>query len=279
MRAIDTKTGQQVLFPGAHNDWVLGTVFSKDASHLVSVSRDRSMKLIEVATQRFVDNITSITPGALKGGILSVDRDPKKDELLVGGADGTPKIYRMFRPGDKQRQIGDDFNLIRPFESVPGRIYAVEYSRDGNRILAGSSSDGTGQVRVYDVGSGSLVSKSAEELGPIYAARFSVDGKQIAAAGFAGKVILLDAATGKTMKQFVPVPLPGAPAPVATIEPPVATPAPATPVPTAVPAAKAPAPAATSTAKPADPKAADPKATAPTSPAPAPTAKSPEVKK
>ena len=30
------------------------------------------MKLTEVATQRFIDNITSITPGALKGGLAAV---------------------------------------------------------------------------------------------------------------------------------------------------------------------------------------------------------------
>ena len=54
---------------GSHNDWVLDTVFSVDGSHLVSVGRDMTAKLTEVATQRFVDNITSITPGALKGGI------------------------------------------------------------------------------------------------------------------------------------------------------------------------------------------------------------------
>src|SRR5207244_4406094 len=63
LRAIDAKSGQQVLFQGAHSDWVLATVFSADATHLVSISRDRSMKLTEVATQRFMDNITSITPG------------------------------------------------------------------------------------------------------------------------------------------------------------------------------------------------------------------------
>lgn len=206
VRAIDAKTGKQVLFQGAHNDWVLGTVFSTDASHLVSVSRDRSMKLIEVATQRFVDNITSITPGALKGGLASVDRHPKKDELVVGGADGAPKIYRMFRPANKSRQIGDDFNLIRAFDALPGRIYAVQFSPDGERIVAGSSSDETGEIRVYNVGSGSLVCKFDGQPGPIYAARFSRDGKQVAAAGFSGKVILMDAATGKLIKEFVPVP-------------------------------------------------------------------------
>ena len=67
LRAIDAATGKQVLFQGAHSDWVLDTVFSNDGTYLISVSRDRSMKLIEVATQRFVDNITSITPGAAQG--------------------------------------------------------------------------------------------------------------------------------------------------------------------------------------------------------------------
>ncbi len=67
VRAIDAATGKQVLFQGAHSDWVLDTVFSKDSTYVISVSRDRSMKLIEVATQRFVDNITSITPGGAQG--------------------------------------------------------------------------------------------------------------------------------------------------------------------------------------------------------------------
>jgi WD40 repeat protein len=206
VRAIDAKTGKQVLFQGAHNDWVLGTVFSADSSHLVSVSRDRSMKLIEVATQRFVDNITSITPGALKGGLASVDRHPKKDELVVGGADGVPKIYRMYRPADKARVIGDDFNLIRAFDALPGRIYAVQFSPDGERIVAGSSSDETGEIRVYEAGSGKLVCKFDGQPGPIYAARFSRDGKRVAAAGFSGKVVLMDAQTGKLINEFAPVP-------------------------------------------------------------------------
>ena len=36
-----------------------------------------TVKLTEVATQRFIDNITSITPGALKGGIRPVARHPE----------------------------------------------------------------------------------------------------------------------------------------------------------------------------------------------------------
>ncbi|MBV9122917.1 MAG: WD40 repeat domain-containing protein, partial [Planctomycetes bacterium] len=211
LRAIEAQTGKQILFQGAHNDWVLGTAFSKDASHLVSVSRDQSMKLTEVATQRFIDNITSITPGALKGGLQSVARHPKKDELLVGGADGTPKIYQMYRT--KNRVIGDDFNLIRAFAPLPGRVFAVRYSPDGSRVAAGSSLEGKGEVRVYQEADGKLVSTFAGEAGPVYALAFRPDGKEVASAGFDGMVRLNDPQTGKLLKQFVPVPL--APARVA----------------------------------------------------------------
>jgi hypothetical protein len=62
LRAIDAGSGAEVLFQGAHEDWVLDTIWSTDASHLVSVSRDRSMKLVKVETSQFIDNITSITP-------------------------------------------------------------------------------------------------------------------------------------------------------------------------------------------------------------------------
>src|SRR5262249_44397667 len=69
VRAIEAATGKQILFQGGHNDWVLGTCFSREDEYLVSVSRDMSMKLTEVKTERLIDNITSITPGALKGGL------------------------------------------------------------------------------------------------------------------------------------------------------------------------------------------------------------------
>src|SRR5207248_3526446 len=111
VRAIDAKTAKQVLFQGGHGDWVFGTVFSREDEYIVSVSRDRSVKLTEVATQRLIDNITSITPGALKGGLMAVARRPLKDkkmakvppdtpgipakvydELLIGGSDGVPRL-------------------------------------------------------------------------------------------------------------------------------------------------------------------------------------------
>src|SRR5262245_46075760 len=50
LRAIEAATGKQVLYQGAHTDWVLGSVFSRDGDYLVSISRDMTIKLTEVAT-------------------------------------------------------------------------------------------------------------------------------------------------------------------------------------------------------------------------------------
>jgi WD40 repeat protein len=223
VRALDAASGKQVLFQGAHDDWVLGTVFSKDSTFLVSVGRDRSMKLTEVATQRFIDNVTSITPGALKGGLLAVARNPVKrdtkvkntaagtdqsekwyDDLLIGGDDGVPRLYKMHRT--TKRVIGDDANKIREYEKMAGLIYALAFSADGSLFAAGSSLDGKGELRVYQTGDGKVVSK-VTDLGPIYSVSFRPDGQVVASAGFEGVVRLSDAKTGKILKQFVPVPL------------------------------------------------------------------------
>src|SRR5436309_7214659 len=123
------------------------TVFTKHDSHLLSVGRDRTVKLTEVATQRFIDNVTSITPGALKGGVQTVARHPQRDEVVVGGADGVAKVYRLFRL--TARAIGDDANLIRKMPPMKGRVFGVAVSKDGGRIVAGSSDGNGGEVHVY----------------------------------------------------------------------------------------------------------------------------------
>lgn len=250
LRAINSVSGEQVLFQGSHNDWALDTVFSLKGDHVVSVGRDRTAKLTELATQRFVDNITSITPGALKGGILSVDRDPKQEAVLVGGSDGVPKIYRIFR--ESVRRIGDDGNLIRRFPAQPGRIFGVAFSSDGQRIAAVSSDAGKGEVRVYSTkyevkipdnikklsekvaGSRNaaenkvLEAYRVKDIAPLatatidhsglYSVTFSPDGKQLAIGAADGQIRLLDIATGKIQKQFDSAPQGGTPPQLTVVE-------------------------------------------------------------
>lgn len=147
VRAIKASNGEQVLFMGSHNDWVLETDWGKEGKFLVSVGRDMTTKLTEVETERFVDNLTSITPGALKGGINAIQRHPNQNHVLVGGSDGVPQIYRMKR--ETVRKIGDNANLIRKYPSMKGRIWDVAFRPDGKQFAAVSSLNGTGQINIY----------------------------------------------------------------------------------------------------------------------------------
>ena len=241
VRALDAKTGRQVLFMGSHADWALDTTWSFDGTNLISVGRDMAAKLTEVATQRFIDNITSITPGALKGGLASVARHPKRDEILMGGSDGTPKIYRIFR--ETARVIGDDANLIGSFEAMPGRIFSVDFDASGQRFAVGSSLDGLGRVDIYEYGfdlakapeplrkihAKDGMARSPDERNtldkarrdsvkrlssvasptPVYAVAVRPDGKLVATAGGDGTVRLLNPVTGAVEKSFEPAPLGG----------------------------------------------------------------------
>ncbi len=72
---------------------------------------------------------------------------PVNDEVLVGGSDGAPKIYRIFR--ETKRVIGDDANLIRQFPAMTGRIFSVSMNADGSRFVAVSTLDGSSSVRVF----------------------------------------------------------------------------------------------------------------------------------
>jgi len=246
VRAIDAKTGKQVLFQGGHNGWVFDTAFNPKGDHVVSVSRDMTAKLTELATQRFIDNITSITPNALKGGMAAVVMHPTRDEIVVGGSDGVPKLYRIFR--NTARKIGDDANLLLEFPPLEGRIFALDISKDARRIAAGSSLNGKGAIHIYEVDPEAQIPKEIAEIIKkpthernadmkaklqkhfnnsiktlatipvpecgIFAVSFNSDGSTLAASGPDGLVRLVDVSTGKISKSFLPVTI-SAPAKIA----------------------------------------------------------------
>lgn len=209
VRALDVASGELCFFNAASEDLALDTAFSKDGTHLVSAGRDRALKLFQVDTQQFLDNITSITPGALKGGLQAVDRQPGEDVLLIGGADGQPKTYKMHRT--QKRVIGDDFNLVKAYAPLKGRLFACEYAPDGSRFVVGASHRGAGEVRVYAVADEAPQWSLPLATG-IYAATFRGDGALVAAAGFDGAVHLIDAASGAERGRFAAAPLAAPPA-------------------------------------------------------------------
>lgn len=204
-RVMEVESGKVIMTLDAHSDLVFDTTFSLKLDHLISVSRDMAMKLTEIKNAQFIDNITSITPGALKGGLMAVQRHPKEEQVLVGGADGEPKLYKIFRT--QARQIGDDFNRIRGYAALPGRIISLQFNADGSKFVVGSSNATSGAARIYNTDDAKLLHELPGHTGGVFAVAFRPDGKQVATGGFDGKVRLFDVETGQLVTEFVPVEL------------------------------------------------------------------------
>lgn len=209
-RILNTSDLSEHVKFDAHSDYVLSATFSLKNDHMITVSRDMTAKLVVVENGQFVDNITSITPGALKGGLSVVQLRPGQDQILIGGSDGEPKLYKIFR--EKDRKIGDDFNRIRGYQPLEGRIFDLRSNGDGSKFVVGASTALGGAARIYDTESGNLLHELKVADGrplptPVYAVAFRPDGKHVAVAGFDGFVRLYDVESGGLVKEFSAAPL------------------------------------------------------------------------
>lgn len=200
-RVISAADGEELIKFDNHGDWVFGTVFSVDGTHVVTAGRDGALKLVRVEDGAFVDDINASNKGY--GGVNCIARHPSADQVLSAGDDRVPRLYRIFR--ETRRDVGNtDFNLIRAFEAQPGPVNAVAFSPDGSLVAVGSA---TGVVNVYRVNDGARVATLAGDNVGVFTLAFHPDGRQLAAAGFDGQVRLFDVESGDLIHEFTPVPL------------------------------------------------------------------------
>ena len=116
-----------------------------------------------------------------------------------------PKIYQMIR--NKKRVIGDDHNLIRKFGSLIGRVYDVKFNNDASKLVACSSLDGKGELKIFNVADAKELAKIEVPEGGLFACDFSPDGKTVVAGGFDGRLRIINVEKGEIAKVFVPVPI------------------------------------------------------------------------
>ena len=178
VRVISVEDEKELVKFDNHSDWVFGTVFSTDGTHFVSCSRDTSLKLVEVETGSFVDDVNSSNKGY--GEINAIARHPSADQVISVGEDRVPRLYRMFR--QTRRDVGNtDFNLIRAYEAQAGTIESVAFSVDGSKFAVGSSA---GEVRIYSVSDGKRLHTMTADTVSVFAVSFHPDGTQLATGGF-----------------------------------------------------------------------------------------------
>jgi len=181
-----------------HSDWVLATAFTVDGKRLLSGSRDRAMKLINVGNGQFIDDINKLLEN-----VLCMARHPTQDLVAYGGDLGVPRIYRI---SDNQGRTAanNDVNLVREFERQPGPVCSLAYSSDGSLIAVGNVN---GEVRIYKTSDGSRIATLKENRGAVFALRFHPTKNQLATGGYDGKVRLFEVPDGKLVSAFDPVPI------------------------------------------------------------------------
>lgn len=198
-RIVQVEDGKEALRVDQHSDWVFSTAFSVEGKHLITLGRDGSIKLIEAATGSFIDDI-----GKNYGELKVLARNPKSDQVLIGGDERVPRLYKIFRTQARDMNY-TDFNLLKAFEIQPGGpISALAFAPDGGTIAVGGSS---GEVRLYGAADGARKATLKGFQGGIFAIAFAPDGNRVALGGFDGMVRIYDAKSGNLVAGFVPVPL------------------------------------------------------------------------
>ncbi len=201
VRVVTVPDGKQIMQLDNHSDWVFATTFAMDAKkqlNVLSAGRDQAIKLTLVNGGSFIDDInTHFT------ALRCLVRNPKEEQVLCGGDDGIPRLYKIFRT-EVRTMNQEDHNLVMAYEKQPSGITSVAFSADGKHIAVGTD---VGSVHLYNTADGKLVSTLSGLTGAAYALAFSPNGETIATAGFDGTVRIYATMSGSLQKQFVPVPI------------------------------------------------------------------------
>ncbi len=199
VRAFDTATGKELYKISTHENWVLGTAFGIDSKRLVSVGRDRAAKLLDASAGQFLENVNQ-----MHGELAALARHPNADEIVIGGEDRIPYVYRMDRP--RNMKVGEDATLVRRLAAQDGAIFALDWSLDGKRVAVAGAGP---SVNIYDADTGLPLASCKGHSAGIYAVAFSPDSLHVATGGFDGQVRLYSTKDCTLENNFVPVTLDG----------------------------------------------------------------------
>ena len=120
--------------------------------------------------------------------------------MLVGGADGKAKLFRQATKAAPAG--GGNPNQIREFKEQIGRIFSVDFNPKGNLGFSGSSLDGEGEVRCFEIDSGKQLWTRSLKNSPVFAVRSAPNGQELAVGGYDGKIRFLSVASGEVKREI-----------------------------------------------------------------------------
>ncbi len=171
-------TGRRVGGPAKLSAPVTALAFSADGARLVSGSSDRTVSLWDSATMKRLFG-AALDTGAMRIAIPSPD-----GKHVAAAGDRTLVIWDVARP---------DTPLKLNLPAGSGTIVSAAYSPDGRRIAGGAG--GSGDIGIWDAGSGRLLTVLKGHSAPVEALAFSPDGSRIVSGSRDQTLRVWDAAT------------------------------------------------------------------------------------
>jgi WD40 repeat protein len=183
-----------------HIDWVFATEWSRDSTRLVSASRDKAIKLIDVSTGHLIDDIAEP-----REPLLCVARHPSEDLIAFGGDNGQIRLHKIAPRGGRLAE-GDnkEESAVREFERLSGAANAIAFSPDGTLLAATGAK---GETRIWTTADGKRIAQIPSPGGALFTLAFSRDGTHLVTAGADGQLRFYDAKSGALVKTLMAVPI------------------------------------------------------------------------
>jgi len=183
----DASTGERVGDPLlGHRGLVTSVAFSPDGKRLASGGEDNSLRIWEVSTGKPLAEVPHFDD------VWSLAWSPDGRLLASGGADSQIRFLDTV-----------SFQEVRSLEGHSGLVRSLAWSRDGRLASASVHSEGTkgqGEVLLWDVDSGELISKLLpDNILPVRTVAFDPTGKTLAIGRDDGTIIFWEIGKEQTL--------------------------------------------------------------------------------
>jgi WD40 repeat protein len=184
----DLKAGKLLHVLKDHSDSVYSLAFSPDSTLLVSGGADRAVKVWDVASGNRL-----YTLGESTDWVYAVAWSPDGKHLAAAGVDRSIRVWEVDRTGGK---------VVHSVFAHEGPATRLIYSRDGKTLYSLSEDR---SAKAWDTARMIERTVYARQPEVPLSLALSPDQKQIAIGRYDGVVVLLDEATGKVIRQPLPI--------------------------------------------------------------------------
>ena len=207
-----------------HYGYVDSVTFSRDGKWIVSGSSDGTIRIWDAKSEKQIRKMDQA-----KGFYNTVAISPNSKRIVSGSGDGTIKIWDAesgeeirtlkghrddvksvaFSPDGKRVVSGSDDETAKVWDVESGKVLknftghtftveSVAFIHGGKRVFS------TGEyIKIWDAGSGEVVKDFKRTgVGFIFSAAMSPNGERIVLGGGLGKVVIMNAESGKVLKKI-----------------------------------------------------------------------------